>query len=58
MPWVAIGGASVFGALPDGGAPAFGGLSDGGSSVFGGLPMAVPYILCRSGSCIPTARLL
>lgn len=46
MPWAAIGGASVFGGLPDGGAPAFGGLSDGGSSVFGGLPMAVPpYIV-------------
>lgn len=46
MPWAAIGGASVFGALSDGGAPAFGGLSDGGSSVFGGLPMAVlPYIV-------------
>lgn len=34
MPWAAIGGASVFGALPDGGAPAF-----------GGLPMAVPLYL-------------
>lgn len=56
MPWAAIAGASVFGALPDGGAPAFGGLSDGassvsgglpdgGSSVSGGLPMAVPLYL-------------
>ncbi len=45
MSWAAIGGASVFGALPDGGAPAFGGLSDGGSSVFGGLPMAAPLYL-------------
>lgn len=45
MPWAAIGGASVFGALSDGGSSVFGGLSDGASSVFGGLPMAVPLYL-------------